>query len=111
MASLALVPQEEGDSEDLNTEIGERIYVLIRRRKGMTQLKLAAAAGVTSSVMSKKIKGESTWSASQLLQVARALDVPVGTLFGERSLNATKGDPDGGIALDVRREGLEPPTR
>lgn len=64
----------------VDQEIGERIHGLMWRQR-VSQVRLAAALGVTQGAISKKVHGERPWFASELLDVARALNVHVSALL------------------------------
>lgn len=49
----------------------------------MTQGRLAAALGLTQAAVSRKLSGERPWFPAELVEVAEALRVSVGELFGE----------------------------
>jgi hypothetical protein len=67
---------------DVDFEIGRRIHTLLwdQRRR---QTSLALALGLTPSVLSKKLRGESAWSARQVAIAASELGVSVGDLYGD----------------------------
>jgi transcriptional regulator with XRE-family HTH domain len=64
-----------------NPQIGERLQ-LIRRRRELTQVQLAALAGLTSTVLSRLENGEQTVSAERLTDIARVLGVSLDYLCG-----------------------------
>lgn len=75
-----------------DAKIGERVHQLIWRQR-RTQSAVAIAIGVTGSVLSKKLRGDSAWSATQVQAAAAALGVSVGSLYGEVTVPPT--DPSG----------------
>jgi transcriptional regulator with XRE-family HTH domain len=65
---------------DPDTTVGMNVkWLLWRKRAG--QKALAREIGVTPSVLSKKLRGESGWSATQIAITAQFLDVDPGRLF------------------------------
>lgn len=66
----------------LDAEIGERVHMLMFRRR-VTGRALAGGIGVTPSVLSKKLRGTSAWSARQVADAAGVLRVSVSELYGE----------------------------
>lgn len=69
-------------SGDVNAQVGRRIHARMEAA-GMTQGRLAAALGLTQAAVSRKLSGERPWFAAELVDVAAALKVSVGELFGE----------------------------
>ncbi len=99
------------ESPDAGTvHIGKKIKD-VRLSKEISQAQLAAAIGVTPSTISQVENNAITLSLPALVRLARALNIPVGTLFGEeepkaqhflfrgkhRSLNVFRGH---GITFD-----------
>jgi transcriptional regulator with XRE-family HTH domain len=72
-----------GDTADLH--IGYNVHGLLYRQKA-SQRQLAHALGITPSVLSKKLRGESSWSARQIAVTAAFLDIDPGRLFREPTL-------------------------
>lgn len=68
------------DAEAIDQTIGFNVHALLYRRKS-NQKQLALVLGVTPSVLSKKLRGESSWSARQVALTAVFLDVEPGRLF------------------------------
>ncbi len=68
--------------DELEAAIGKRVHDLIWDRR-TTNVAVARAIGITSSVMSKKLRGESAWSARQVKRAAAYLGVTAGYLYGE----------------------------
>lgn len=64
--------------------IGFNVYGLLYRRKH-SQKELAFALGITPSVLSKKLRGDSAWSARQVAVAASFLGVEPGRLFSQLS--------------------------
>ncbi|WP_367262657.1 helix-turn-helix domain-containing protein [Trueperella pyogenes] len=56
------------------------------RRKGVMQMELAPALGITAGVVSRKIAGRTTWSVEDLVNAARFLDVPISELLPESAV-------------------------
>lgn len=67
---------------DIDRVVGVRITAL-RKAKGLTQTELGIAIGVTFQQVQKYEKGTNRLGASRLQEVARALEVPISTLFDE----------------------------
>ena len=79
---------------DVDRFLGHRIKQL-RLLASMTQQQLAAQLGVSHQQVSKLEVGKDRVSASQLLLIARAFELPVGELFAGY---------DGGASLDPLRD-------
>ena len=71
---------------DLDVLIGERVNAIMWRKK-MTQTALAPHLGVAQSVLGRKLHGQVTWSARDLIATAAALDVQVSDLLPPSSHN------------------------
>ncbi|NEU13554.1 helix-turn-helix transcriptional regulator [Methylobacterium sp. BTF04] len=69
---------------DTDRDVGVRIMAL-RKAKGLSQSALGEALGVTFQQIQKYEKGINRVGASRLQEIARLLDVPVSTLFGDQS--------------------------
>lgn len=65
---------------NVNEVIGQNVHWLLWRKRG-TQRALAAVLGVEPSVMSKKLRGTSAWSAQQVFTAAQFLDSSVAKLY------------------------------
>ncbi|MBA2559950.1 MAG: hypothetical protein H0V07_08695 [Propionibacteriales bacterium] len=72
--------------------IGERVHHEMWRRR-VTQLRLADLLGITQSGVSKKLRGERPWFASELLTVADVLGVGLESLYGITGTSDTPGAP------------------
>ncbi len=59
------------------------------------QAELAAAMGIGSDSLGRKLKGERGWALAEIIDVARALDTTVAYLAGETE-NPHPDGPDGG---------------
>ena len=79
----------------IDQEIGERVHRLMWRQR-VSQVHLATVLGVTQGAISKKVHGERPWFASELLDVARTLNVHVSAL-----LSGLDDDDPGGPAAAV----------
>jgi transcriptional regulator with XRE-family HTH domain len=73
------MPRADAD-RDLNRLIGRNIR-LHRLRKELSQAKLAARVGVSFQQLQKYERGADRISASRLLRLARALNVPIPAFF------------------------------
>lgn len=67
---------------DIDQTIGFNVHGLLYRRRN-SQTQLALALGITPSVLSKKLRGESSWSAKQVAVTAAFLNVEPGRLYAE----------------------------
>jgi len=52
-------------------------------RRKLSQQSLAAAAGITTATLSRRLAGASPFTVPELLSLAAVLDVPVALLLGE----------------------------
>lgn len=68
------------DIPDVDETIGRNVHYLLWQRR-LTQLSVARSLGLTPSVLSKKLRGASGWSAKQVAAVAALLDVRAGELY------------------------------
>jgi len=75
------MPRSINKDEKILKSIGTRIHKL-RGQKGITQAVLSASLGVEPETLSRYERGIITVSISQLYEIARCLDVPIGTLLG-----------------------------
>lgn len=74
-----------GRVPDVDEAIGLNVHALLYRRKA-SQKQLALALGITPSVLSKKLRGESSWSARQVAVTAGYLGVDPGKLFTQSTV-------------------------
>lgn len=63
-------------------EIGANVRAEMSRH-GVTQAAVAERLGLPQSAVSKRLRGMTPWSASELAKVAELLGVPVGKLYPE----------------------------
>jgi transcriptional regulator with XRE-family HTH domain len=70
---------------EVDEAIGFNVHALLYRRKA-SQKQLALALGITPSVLSKKLRGDSAWSARQVSVAANYLDVEPGRLFTQSTV-------------------------
>ena len=82
-------------TDAVDAAIGERVHLWMWRTR-VSQMDLAERLEMTQSSLSRKLRGISPWSASEVLRVAQVLEVSVAWVYGE---------PDA-----VRPKGLEPLT-
>ena len=80
LASKPLAARRVPPRDPIDVHVGSRIK-LRRSLTGTTQGKLAEAVGVSFQMVQKYEKGDCRVGASRLLQVARALQVPVAWFF------------------------------
>ena len=69
--------------------IGQRIQIF-RKAKGMSQGELGACLGVTFQQVQKYESGANRVGSGRLVEIARALEVPILKFFGEKA-KATNG--------------------
>lgn len=108
MATTEDIAGADTDTEAMDAQIGFRVHTLIWRQR-RKQVEIARQLGITSSVLSKKLRGDSGWSAAQLVVTAQALGVSVGSLFGESTIAGPDG-PDDGAALLPRLDSNQQPS-
>lgn len=72
--------QPPDHTSTVDAYIGEQVHLWLFRRR-MMQAELADYLGITSSVLSKKIRGHSAWSAAQVSTAAMVLGVPIAVLY------------------------------
>lgn len=84
--------------EAVDRELGRRIHDA-RRAAGLTQTRLATAAGVTFQQLQKYERGTNRVAASRLVLIARALGVSAGSLLGEPGPDAIT--PEAGQLLHL----------
>ena len=58
----------------VDEQVGERVHQAMWRQR-LQQSEVAPALGITQSTLSRKIRGQRTWSVEDLLRVAGALNV------------------------------------
>lgn len=95
---------------DADTLIGERIHQLMFRRR-VTQTQLAAEMLLTQSALSKKLRGNSKWSVTDLIYAAQALDVGLMDLMHEDLLAVLPAQVYERGPRPVRDEGLGLPRQ
>ena len=81
---------------------------------GLKNAELAPVLGIHRASVFAKLKGETSWKASEVATLARHFDVPVGDLFDGLGLFRDTKKPHratGGASSRVRHQGLEPRTR
>jgi transcriptional regulator with XRE-family HTH domain len=61
---------------EVDRVIGERIHTIMWRRR-LTQSSIADALGVDSSALGRKLRGSRGWSTSELVTIARMLDLEI----------------------------------
>ena len=71
---------------------GERLAQL-RKGRGMTQVELARAIGVTQAIISKYENAAADPAASVVASLAEALGVSTDALLGFKPIKASTGDP------------------
>jgi transcriptional regulator with XRE-family HTH domain len=64
------------------TDIAEEVRAAIARKR-VTQIKIATALGLSQSGVSRRLSGETDFTATEMGALATILGVPVGTLYGE----------------------------
>jgi transcriptional regulator with XRE-family HTH domain len=73
-----------GEIHPVDRLVGQRVR-LARLARGFSQTKLANALGVTFQQLQKYEKGTNRVSASKLFEIARTLEVDIGSFFQEPS--------------------------
>ncbi|WP_368388803.1 helix-turn-helix domain-containing protein [Schaalia turicensis] len=63
-----------------NEIVGEQVSIWLRRRD-RTATALGEFLGVTQTTASRKLKGDTTWTITDLARTAAFLDVPLGDLL------------------------------
>ena len=79
--------------QEIDHFVGENIRML-RMRQGVSQKDLARACGITFQQIQKYESAGNRISASRLYDIAQALEVPVGALFGDGDRDASLHDRD-----------------
>lgn len=72
------VPVEEPAEADVN--IGQNVHAILWKR-GIRQKVFAQQLGISDSVLSKRLRGTSAWSAQDVLDVSRLLGVEIAKLY------------------------------
>jgi transcriptional regulator with XRE-family HTH domain len=90
---------ETSRRDPIDVHVGARLK-LRRGLTGTTQEKLAQAVGVSFQMIQKYEKGDCRVGASRLLQIARALDVPVAWFFEGFQNNSRAAMPNLMVAED-----------
>lgn len=62
--------------------VGERIYMLMRRQ-GISQMQLARHLGIAQTAISKRLRGQRSWSVSDLQITAGVLGVTIADLVAD----------------------------
>ena len=86
--------------------IGERVHILMRRDK-ISQEQLGQALGIAQASTSKKLLGNRSWTADEIIATARFLGVPVSEILPDDNYAPVLEGRGRGAA---RSKGLEPPT-
>lgn len=106
-ATSRSVLQEEDEILSLRRRLGERIRT-VREQKGYSQDVLAALGGLNRSYIGSLERGEHNCGLANLVRVARALEVPVRSLFDVEAPPplppAATERPGPGRAVQVDRE-------
>lgn len=80
--------------------MGARIHTVMWRRQ-ITQAQLAGALGIGQGAVSRKLRGRTAMTVSELLTIAQLLDVPVEQLLAVDDDLADVDDDDAAPALLV----------
>lgn len=80
------------DPQNWDAEVGRRIKTLLIGRA--TQSQLGATLGLGQTDISRRLSGLVAWKGRELADVADALGVPVGVLYGEPSMEPTHPTDD-----------------
>lgn len=98
-----------------NEIVGEQVSIWLRRRD-RTATALGEFLGVTQTTASRKLKGDTTWTITDLARTAAFLDVPLGDLLPsiiveqEREKRPTLSGQARELVGAVPQVGLEPTT-
>lgn len=93
-------PAPEGTIHPTQRRISANIIKLLVDR-GMTREQLASSIGFSSTALvTQRLSGRSEWKPQQLEEVARALGVAVGDLYGELQLVPVGRHFDDAVAAD-----------
>lgn len=102
---------DERTASMVDQRLGQRLRAR-RLEIGLSQEKLADLLGLTFQQVQKYEKGVNRIAASRMLDIARALDVPIGFFFnglGPVTQSGVAEDPAGGLVFDTLAtpEGLQ----
>ncbi len=94
-----------------NRLLGQRL-ALHRSAKALRLLELADAVGVGPQLIQRYESGEMAVPFGRLVQIARALELPVSTLIGDAFDDGAGEDPDAQVVIQVARiAGRLPPAK
>ncbi len=89
-----------GEIHPVDRLVGQRVR-LARLSRGYSQTKLASALGVTFQQLQKYEKGTNRISASKLFEIARTLEVEIGSFFRDSAepdvITRTAEEADSGL--------------
>lgn len=68
------------NDDNLNAQVGERVHQVMWRRR-VTQTEMAAALGIDQAAVNRRLRGKTAWKLTEIVEVARLLDVRVGELI------------------------------
>jgi transcriptional regulator with XRE-family HTH domain len=71
------------DMSAIDAAIGERVHTLMWRVK-VPQTELAAELGIDQSALSRRLRGRTSWKATELLYIAERLNVTLESLLPSR---------------------------
>ena len=74
----------------IDEQIGERLYVQMRRQK-KTGVAAAEVLGIDQSSMSKKLNGTRPLALSELLALCEWLDLPIGDVLADLTMKGSDG--------------------
>lgn len=74
--------------QSVDYKIGARVHTLMWHAK-VSQVEMARRFGVTQATISRKLRGERSFSAEELIKVAEMFGVSVAVLFGEKENGPT----------------------
>lgn len=102
MSTSGLIDAEVYDP-DVDATIGHNVFELMFVRR-IKQNRMSQALGISTSVMGKKLRGETTWTAGQIQAAAECLDVEPGRLFQSVTNRAFEHRRGGSMAGKVTDE-------
>ncbi len=93
---------------EANLKVSGEIRAWLARR-GLRQAWLSDVLGLSQSVVSKRLRGQLSFTAPELLMIASALDISLGELLGG-IVNERNPQPVAEGSSVVAGGGFEPPT-
>lgn len=82
LANMSTALSATPERQDMDAEIGRRIFHLMWDRK-ITQTEMGRAMSISQATLSMKLRGKRPWYSTELRAAAEHLNTTVGYLFGE----------------------------